>query len=242
MAPKRSVLLYLLGAPPDEVARAHGRFEDWFATLWRDDPVEVTVFDGARPARPPSPEQFAGAVITGSSASLTEPEHWMEIAVEFLRHAAGSGTPVLGVCFGHQLIGAAYGGSVVKNPKGWEISTHAVHLNGAGRADPLFEGIEDTFHVNLSHADIIDAETIAPANGLRILAGNDATDAQALAAGDAIRGVQFHPEFTADIVRGYIEARRDVLPEPDTLAARARDTPDAIRIFENFTRHWILKS
>ncbi len=242
MAPKRPVLLYVLGEPPDEVARAHGRYEDWFAALWRDDPVEVTVFDGARPARPPNPEQFAGAIITGSPASLTEPEHWMEIAVEFLRHAAWSGTPVLGVCFGHQLIGAAYGGSVVKNPKGWEMSTYAVQLSDAGRADPLFDGIEDTFHVNLSHADIIDADTMSPANGLRILACNDATDALALAAGDSIRGVQFHPEFSGDVLRGYIEARREVLPEPDAMAANARDTPDAIRIFQNFTRHWILKS
>jgi len=242
MTPKRPLLLYVLGEPPDEVARAHGRFEDWFGALWREDPVEVTVFDGARPAPPPSPEEFAGAVLTGSPASLTAPEHWMEIAVEFVRHAAFAGTPVLGVCFGHQLIGAAYGGSVVVNPKGWEVSTRQVHVNDAGRGDPLFEGVGDCFEANLSHADVIQADTMAPANGLRILAHSDATEAQALAAGDAIRGVQFHPELNGAIARGYIEARRDVFPEPDDLAARARDTPDAVRVFRNFIRHWVLRS
>ncbi len=249
----RPVLLYVLGAAPEPVASAHGQFSDWFERLWRNDPVDIQVFDGTGPARPPDPDEFAGAVLTGSPASMTEPEPWMEIAVEFTRHAAFIGTPVLGVCFGHQLIGAAYGGSVVENPRGWEVSTCGVSLTTDGAADLLFDGIEPEFHVNLSHRDIVTSDTLAPANGIRVLARNDRTDVQAVAAGDAIRGVQFHPEFTGDIARAYVENRADRLAEdarargadddhPERLAARARDTPAGERVFANFTRHWILKS
>jgi GMP synthase (glutamine-hydrolysing) len=160
---------------------------------------------------------------------------------------------LLGVCFGHQLIGAAFGGSVVRNPRGWEISTHSVELTDRGRADPLFEGVDPSFDVNLSHADVVDVDTLSPANGVQVLAGNAKTDAQAIAAGDGIRGVQFHPEFSGAVVRSYIETRWDELRDdarsreagddhPEALAARARDTPDAVRIFDNFTRNWILKA
>jgi len=249
----RPVLLYVLGEPPEPVAAAHGRFEDWFSALWARDPVDVTAFRGDRPARPPHPDGFAGVVLTGSPASVTEPEHWMEIAVEYLRLCAGVGVPVLGVCFGHQLIGAAFGGSVVRNPRGWEVSTRAIALTEAGRADPLFDGVDDPFEANLSHTDVVDAATLSPVNGVRVLAANDKADAQAIAAGDGIRGVQFHPEFSGAVARAYVEHRRDELAadadargaaddHPDAAARRARDTPAAIRVFANFTRHWILKS
>jgi GMP synthase (glutamine-hydrolysing) len=146
------------------------------------------------------------------------------------------------VCFGHQLIGAAFGGSVVKNPAGYEVSTHAVELTDAGKADPLFAGLPDAFEVNLSHSDVVDAATLSPRNGVRVLARNAVTDAQAIAAGDALRGVQFHPEFSGAIMRGYVAARVDRIADPAAAAARARDTPAALRVFANFTRHWILRA
>jgi GMP synthase (glutamine-hydrolysing) len=250
---KRPVLLYVLGSAPEPVARAHGDFPHWFAALWRDQPVDVTVFDGVQPRAMPPLRGFAGVVLTGSPASMTDPEPWMEIAVEFVRDAARHGTPVLGVCFGHQLIGAAYGGSVVRNPAGPEHATGTIELTSAGRADPLFDGVPDRFDANLSHWDALEASTLSPANGIRVLAANDRTGAQAIAGGDAIRGVQFHPEFSGAIARAYVEAHRAVLAasaddrgapddHPDSLSHRARDTPAAVQVFSNFTRHWIFKA
>jgi GMP synthase (glutamine-hydrolysing) len=238
---RHPVLLYVLGHPPDPVAAAHGPFRRWFERI-AGDTLDLRVFDGTTGAVPASPEEFAGAVLTGSPASMTEPEPWMEIAVEWLRHAAHAGTPVLGVCFGHQLIGAAYGGSVIKNPCGWEMSTHAVELTEDGRADLLFEGLDHRFDVNLSHADIVDADTLAPANGIRVLARNPMSEVQALAAGDSIRGVQFHPELTGAITRSYVEHRRDRLADPDAMAARARNCPAGAAVFANFTKHWIQRA
>jgi len=250
---KRPVCLYVLGAAPEVVAAAHGPFTSWFAALWRDDPVQMLVFDGSSGAPPPDPRGLAGFVLTGSSASMTAPEPWMEPVVEVVRHAAAAGTPVLGICFGHQLIGACYGGSVVRNPRGWEVGTHEVELTPAGRADPLFRDVPDRFAANFSHQDEVEADTLAPANGVRILAGNAKTPVQAFAAGDSIRGVQFHPEIDGPIARAYVAKRyaelaadaaaRDAPDEhPEHLLAGARPSPAAVQVFKNFTRNWLLKS
>jgi GMP synthase (glutamine-hydrolysing) len=192
-------------------------------------------------------------VITGSPASLTRPEPWMEVGVELVRDAHHQGTPLLGVCFGHQMIGAAFGGHVIENPNGWALSTYEVEITETGRADPLFDGIPDVFDVNLSHRDIIHSETLSPMNGVRVLAGNAKAEVQAVAAGDAIRGVQFHPEFSGAITRSYQEIRHQTLADdadargaehehPDRLTERTRDCPHAEAVFTNFIRHFVLES
>ncbi len=253
----RSILLYLTGHAPEPIARRHGVFAQWFRRLFANGPrsgdFTVVDFDGTEPSTPPDPRDFAGIVMTGSPASLTEPEHWMEGAVETIREAHGSGTPLLGVCFGHQLIGAAFGAAVVENPRGWEVATHEVSVHENGHRDPLLTGVGDRLRVNLSHRDIVDADTISPLNGLRILAGNSKTDAQVIAGGDHIRGVQFHPEFDGDIVSAYVQHRYDQIADdanardasddhPDALLARAADCPDSERVFHNFVEHFVFKS
>jgi GMP synthase (glutamine-hydrolysing) len=243
----------VLGAPPDDVVRVHGDFVGWFLRLLAEHPVTVDVVDGTGAAPPPDPRNLAGVVMTGSPASLTAPEPWMEGAVELVREAARVGTPVLGVCFGHQVIGAAYGAGVVRNPRGRETSTHTVELTEAGRADPLFYGLPATLRVNFSHHDVVDPDGLAPKGGVRILAQNARADVQALAAGDAIRGIQFHPEFSAARVKAYIASRyADLAAEaatrnapadhPDELLAQAQDSPDAIAVFANFMRYFVVKA
>jgi GMP synthase (glutamine-hydrolysing) len=156
------------------------------------------------------------------------------------------------VCFGHQLIGAAFGGEVVVNPTGWELTTSEVALTDRGRADPLFDGLPDTLAVNSSHRDVVRPDSLAPQNGAEVLAGNAKTPVQAIAAGPHLRGVQFHPEFTGEIIRAYIHARRDVLTrdardrgisadEPDQLLPHVRDCPLAEQVFHNFLHHFVAR-
>lgn len=242
------VCLYVVGEPPPEVAGPHGDFPGWFHRIAGDAPIELEAVDG-RAARLPRPlADYAGFVITGSPASLTTPEPWMEGAVELIRHAYSERVPLLGVCFGHQLIGAAFGGSVIANPAGWEMSSYELEVH---HADPLFDGLPDRFTANFSHRDIIDPATLSPLNGVTVLASNEAAAVQVVAAGPSVRGVQFHPEMTGAIVSAYIEARAQALAEdaeargdaeahPAPRLARAVDSPAGEQVFRNFLRHWIL--
>lgn len=250
MHPRR-ILLYKNGESDPAAMGDLGCYECWFA---RALPASVRLevhkgFDA--PHRPLG--GYDGLLLSGSPRSLVEREPWMDDAAAFVRHAADLGVPVLGVCFGHQLIGYAYGCQVRKNPRGWEAGTTAVRLTEAGRADPLFTGLAPggTLPVNQSHRDEIGA--IGGAGGerpLRVLAENDHSAVQAVALGDHVRSVQFHPEMSAAEVRRLVAFRRAALdadaqeqrrPErrTDALIAGAADTPEAQRVLHNWLDHFV---
>lgn len=235
------LLLYRSGptAGPDSA----GDYLDWFGRVLGDD-VELRPHAALIEPRPPL-RGHDGIILTGSPRSLVEPEPWMHEARAFVLDAVRLGVPLLGVCFGHQLLGWALGGRVRVNPTGWEAGTLAVKLTDEGRGDPLFAGLPEKLHVNQSHRDELD--TIGP--GVRRLAYSPRSTIQAIAFADHVRGVQFHPEMNGAAIRHLISQRRDVLradaeahamPQnhPDRLLARAADTPLAERVLMNFVDHF----
>jgi GMP synthase (glutamine-hydrolysing) len=143
-------------------------------------------------------------MMTGSPLSVTQPEPWMQRAADFMVEAGEKGTPVLGVCFGQQLLAHAYGGKVSRNLQGREIGTVEVSLTEAGRKDPLFDGLPERFAVQATHEDIVSQLP----EGAQVLAGNANTAAQALAFRPNVRGVPVHPEAPTDAMRALIHARQ----------------------------------
>ena len=104
------------------------------------------------------------------------------------------------MCYGHQLLAEALGGEAGWHPKGREIGTVSVTLTEAGKQDPLLSGLPNTFLAQVTHAQ--SALVLPP--GATLLASNNYEPHQAYRVGDRAWGVQFHPEFTSDIMRGYI--------------------------------------
>jgi GMP synthase (glutamine-hydrolysing) len=224
------VLLLQLGEAPEPVRLRHGAFPTWYERVWGG---PLTIHDGRAGGRGPEVRDFAGVIVTGSSASLTEVSPWMEDAAALVVHARDVGVPVLGVCFGHQLLGHAFGGRVVRNPAGWELGSFDVTLTDEGRADWLLEGLPPVARVNLVHQDMV-----VPGPGTRVLGSSERTPVQVLAVGEHVRGVQFHPEITGEILRGYIDARRSLLThdDPDVLLARAADSPHGEAVLRSFKK------
>jgi GMP synthase (glutamine-hydrolysing) len=143
--------------------------------------------------------------------------------------------PVLGVCFGHQLLARALGGRVERHGGGPEAGTFDVDLTEAGRADPLFAGLPPRLAVQEGHEDHVPE----PPPGAVLLATNAHTPVQAFALGPRIRGVQFHPEFDAARTRAFIEADRDWLDRvrpglADASLASVRATREAPRVLANW--------
>src|SRR5262245_32612260 len=135
-------LLFLkCGAARADMAARCGDYEDWFAHVMPGARWDlVATYNGPWKV---DLGAYAGVLLSGSPQSLTEPEPWMAEVAELVHAADRRGIPVLGVCFGHQLMGWAYGGRVVRNPRGWELGTVDVRLTEQGRTDPLFSGLAD---------------------------------------------------------------------------------------------------
>jgi GMP synthase (glutamine-hydrolysing) len=238
----RRILLYKTGVTDPALTPHIGDYEVWFGRCLGG-AVRLEVHFAIETPRHPLCG-YDGMVITGSPRSLTDPEPWMVEAADHVRAAASAGVPVLGVCFGHQLIGYAFGGRVRRNPNGWEVGTSEVELTDEGDRDPLFAGLPRRVRVNQSHRD----EVWDLGASTRRLAVNPHTATQAIAVGGHVRGVQFHPEMNGSVVRRVIEHRRVILnadalergrPDVDRLLSAVDDTPDGERVLANFVKHFV---
>jgi len=228
-----SICLYIVGQPPAEIRARHGDFVDMFARIGGLARRGFDVVDG--PVDPaPKPAQFSGLIISGSAASVLDSEAWMDDAVDLIGSFASAGRPVLGVCFGHQLIAKAFGGSVRRADVGLMSSTWSIELTAAGERDPLFRDLPPAIETNFSHRD-----EIVPSDELTVLA-NGPHSIAAIGVGDCVRGVQFHPEFSAAEARAYVDYRSGELGDASAeLAAKASDTPGAISAVENFLTEFV---
>lgn len=151
---------------------------------------EHEVYDYAREGTPPDVdhEDVDGVVVGGSTAGVYEKdEHgWIESEMEFVRGLVDAGVPTLGICFGHQIVNAALGGTVEHSGR-----RHAELVRADLDDDPLFEGVEDV--VPVLHGDFVvetgeQMETIATADYYDRFATRHRTQ--------PVWTVQYHPEFT----------------------------------------------
>jgi GMP synthase (glutamine-hydrolysing) len=163
-------------------------------------------------------------------------EPWSERTAAWLREAVAAGTPVLGICYGHQLLAHALGGRVGRNPRGREIGTIELRLAPAAREDPLLGPLPETCRAQATHLESV----LALPPGARALAASAGDPTQAFAVGTAAWGVQFHPEFDADVMRSYLEERRALLEGEGLDAAglleRVRETPHAAGLLRRFAQ------
>jgi GMP synthase (glutamine-hydrolysing) len=140
-------------------------------------------------------EGYDGIAITGSALHIYHGGPEVMRQVELTRAALSTGTPVFGSCWGLQVIAAAAGGSVRKNPKGREIGFgRGIRLTEAGRKHPMYVGKLDVFNAPTVHLD--EVEAVPP--GTTVLATNAMSAVQSVEIrtnGSVAWAVQYHPEY-----------------------------------------------
>jgi GMP synthase (glutamine-hydrolysing) len=227
---RRSVLIVKCGSAQRGVAAKFGDYETWFIRALGGDPAHFTVVSPPKGEPFPDPARCAAVLATGSLSSVLERRPWMAETGAYMLKAADKGVPVLGVCFGHQLLADVLGGPVQKNPRGREFGAVDVELTTQGQQHPLFRGIAARATFQATHED----EVAALPEGATLLAGNPHSPIQAFQYGATLLGVQFHPELWLEPVKA-IAAERRLAPQQ----YRAEEAPAGRTLLKNFYEHYI---
>ncbi len=182
----------------------------------------------------PDPRNVIGVVVTGSHAMVTDQEDWSEYAAAWLQKVIETETPLLGICYGHQLLAHAMGGRVGIRPRGAEFGTVDVQLNDGALNDSLFTSLPRVLQAQVCHSEFV----LELPPGATLLASSARDPHLAFAYGTVAWGVQFHPEFDRDILVSYIREYSDLLrsqgQNPEALIQSAADTPDAKALLRRF--------
>jgi len=232
----KPLVILKVGSTWPAMAQARGDFEDWLRRNLGEAHPNISVISVAKGEPLPPAETVCGAIITGSHAMVTDREDWSESLAQWLRQSVPAGLPILGICYGHQLLAQALGGEVADLEPEPEVGTVCVALTDAGRDDPLFQGLPPRFPAHASH---VQSARRLPANAIH-LAHSEREPHHAFRIGDRAWGVQFHPEFDTESMRAYVKRWADkphaARQDWATIQAKVRETPEAALITTRFAQ------
>ena len=172
-------------------------------------------------------------MIAGSHAMVTQNLDWSLKVETWLAPLVTAGVPVLGICYGHQLLAKAMGGKVDFHPNCLEIGTASITLTADALSDPLLQGLPKVFNAHTCHSQTV---LVLPPG--RCSWRETPMTLTMHSAWAPLRGAfSFTPEYTPDIMAGYIRNMSPMIQalgkDPATLLQVA-DTPEAGRLLSRF--------
>ncbi|RXK81614.1 glutamine amidotransferase [Chlorobaculum sp. 24CR] len=226
----KSLFIIKAGSTFATEAERLGDFEAWVRRGLGDMPCPVAVANAEAGEALPAPERCAGVVVTGSHAMVTDNLPWSVAIERWIRELVAIRAPFLGICYGHQLLGRATGGQVGYHPRGREAGTVSIELTSEGERDALFDGIPARFAAHATHAQSV---LRLPTDAVH-LAFNDYEPNHAFRVGESAWGVQFHPEYTREIMAVYLREGSAGSGSPEGENGVPGETPFAGKVLTNF--------
>lgn len=187
------------GRIPEELKGTHLDYDQKFVNLFKNKGYEFIHYSVLDKAVPQNPLEADGWLITGSKFGVYEPHAWIPPLEEFIKKTFRANIPLVGICFGHQLIAQALGGKVEKFNKGWSV----------GSVDYKMIESNQIITQNAWHQDQI---TLLP-DRASIIARSDFCEYAALRYDQKALTYQFHPEFSSEFMTNLIAVRSSILPE-----------------------------
>ncbi|QTF93752.1 GMP synthase [Halomonas sp. BM-2019] len=221
---------------PELIGR-HGNYPTMFQRLFQrvDPDVRFRVWRCLDGEIPTDPDAVDAWMTTGSKFGVNDGHPWVDELAAFIRLLWRHGKPLVGICFGHQLIARALGGAVEKSARGWGVG---ISFNRVGERAEWMRPWQEALDLVVSHQD----QVVTLPEGARVLAGSPFCPAYLMQIGDHFLGVQGHPEFARPYSADLMALRRAAIGEErvrEGLASLAAAADDELmaRWILNFIHH-----
>ncbi|WP_370232587.1 type 1 glutamine amidotransferase [Cognatishimia sp.] len=203
--------LLICGAMSKASVAAHGDYTDLYKELLGGQGFEFESWNVFEGDLPDTAEAADGWLVSGSKHGAYDALPWIAPLEEFIRDCVDAARPIVGICFGHQIIAQALGGTVEKYSGGWNV----------GRKTYDFAGLD--LAMMAWHQD----QVTAIPEGVHVLASNETCQYAALLYGDRALTLQPHPEFDAESVEILADVNAGNVPQ-DILDAVTEDLNEPI--------------
>ena len=235
---QKYITILQTGQPIAHVLNKYGNFDQLFINAMGLDMSYTKTIRVYEDLNFPHPNKIAGILITGSPAMVTEGNDWCLKTQQWLKQFLDTKLPILGVCYGHQLLATVLGGKVQWNPKGREIGQVDMQLMPCTKNDKLlghlYYGTNASIKLQATHQQAV----IELPKKIPILGKTKLDSHHCFCYKNHIWGLQFHPEFTPDIIKDYIRLRYDDIQNeglnPDEMIANVKNLNNGTSILKNF--------
>eukprot|EP00831_Metopus_contortus_P002637 TRINITY_DN10970_c0_g3_i1.p2 TRINITY_DN10970_c0_g3~~TRINITY_DN10970_c0_g3_i1.p2 ORF type:complete len:239 (+),score=50.51 TRINITY_DN10970_c0_g3_i1:137-853(+) len=233
----KKILIIKTGGTFADFAAAQGDFEHWTVNGMGIAPDQWECVNVQTGEHLPDPAGYAGCVLTGSHDMVTDRSPWMMETEAWIRRSVDAGLPMLGICFGHQIMADALGGEAGFHPEGLEMGTVDIYLTEEGSKDALLGPLSSPFKANMAHSQTV---LKLPENAVLLAKGTHEPH-QCFRVGKHAWGIQFHPEFNTDVIRMYEKEQRKRASaaggDTDSFSIVAEDTPEVTSILKRFAAY-----